>query len=184
MYKDRPLIGYLPDVLREVREYEALAAAEEPEISILWDNIYIALNDQFVQSASEYGIERLEGILDITPKATFSLDDRRFTILSRMNEKLPYTMRMLKEKLAVLCGSNGFELLLEGFVLDVKVALSAINNFSNVRDLLSRVCPANILISLSVKYNQHFTLARFRHGDLRDKTHNKMRNEVIDSETH
>lgn len=40
---DRKLLDYLPPVLREVLEFQAINAANEPEISIAWDALALSL---------------------------------------------------------------------------------------------------------------------------------------------
>lgn len=181
MFENRPLIDYLPPVLRDVREYQALMAGEEPEIALLWQNAQSALDDQFVSSATENGVRRWERILNIVPKATFTLEERKFTILTRLAEQLPYTVTMLKRMLSELCGPNGFTVDLNAgeYTLNVKVALTAVNNFNDVNLLLFRVCPANLIINLLIEFNQHFKLKPFTHGELAQKTHYMIRNEVI-----
>ena len=45
---DRKLLDYLPPVLREVMEMQAINAANEPEIAIAWDAITLVLANQFL----------------------------------------------------------------------------------------------------------------------------------------
>lgn len=45
---DRKLLDYLPPVLREVLEFQAINAANEPEISIAWDALALVLANQFL----------------------------------------------------------------------------------------------------------------------------------------
>jgi len=179
--RNRPWIGYLPNVLRDVAEYQALAVAIEPELAMLWQAVKEAMDDQFVLSATERGVKRWEKILKITPKATFTLDERKFTILARLAEQLPFTIRMLHRMLADLCGVDGYKvrLVTNDYLLEVKVALTAKNNFDDVGMMLRRVCPANLEFILLIEYNQHFKLKPFRHGELQPKTHYELRNEVL-----
>ena len=46
---DRKLLDYLPPVLREVLEFQAINAANEPEISIAWDALALVLANQFLE---------------------------------------------------------------------------------------------------------------------------------------
>ena len=85
------LLGYLPDVLKDTKEMQAIMAAEMPEIQALWQACEDVLNDQFIVEATENGVARREKMLGISPFATDTLDDRKFRILSRYNEQLPYT---------------------------------------------------------------------------------------------
>ena len=92
---DRQLIEYLPPVLRNFREIQAIMDCEQCEIEQAWQGADNALKDGFVSDATANGISRWEKMLRITPKATESLDNRRFTVQTRLAEKAPYTMAVL-----------------------------------------------------------------------------------------
>jgi hypothetical protein len=75
-YRDRALTGYLPAALKEVREYQALAHGEQPEIFNLFAEIQIALDNQFIETSTKYGIRRWEKMLGVVPKGTDTLEER------------------------------------------------------------------------------------------------------------
>lgn len=178
----RKLIDYLPPVIRNVREYQAIMNdGEQAEVSVLWDAVDAAFNDQFVNSATVNGVERWENILGIKPKGTDTLDARKFRILSRLNEQLPYTLPVLKSMLQSLCGEDGYsvEVQNELYTLKVKIALVAKSNFDDVGVLLNRVVPANMIIELELKYNTWGTLKEFTWGFLKTQTWKEIKNEVI-----
>ena len=179
---DRNLIEYLPEFLRDVREYKAiLNLAEQPEIVSLWEAAENTLNDQFVVDATENGVLRWEKILGIVPKPTDTLEIRKFSILARINEQLPFTLATLNEQLKSLCGEDGYEVILDAanYTLSVRVALTARNNFNDVNLFLKRVVPANMVIDLSLKYNQHDAVSSHTHEDLKNFTHEGLRNGVM-----
>jgi len=180
-YQDRLLIEYLPTVLTDVREFQVIVEAEQPEIFDLFNEIKIALENQFLLTLTEYGVIRWEKILKIVPKATYTLEERRFTIIALLSKQLPYTMRMLEIMLTELCGADGYEINLDAntYNLEVRIALTAINNFNDVDLMLKLICPANLIIALSVIFNQHFKLKQFKHGELKSWTHYQLRNEVL-----
>ena len=187
MSNERRLLEYLPPVLQGVREFKGVAAGEEPELRLLWGAAEAVRNDQFVMSATENGILRYEKLLDITPKSTFNLDERRFTILTRLNEQLPFTLRMLNRMLAELCGPNGYTIYLDTVnnELYVKIALTAVHNYDDVERMLRRVCPANLFIVVIIMYNKHQVLSQFTHSQLAAYSHDQLRNEVFDiAKTH
>ena len=178
---NRKLIEYLPEFLRDVREYKAiLTDAVQPEMVELFQAIENALNDQFIADATEYGVSRWEQMLKIVPKATHSLEDRKFTILTRVNDQLPYTMTSLKKRLENLCGKNEYsvELDAQNFTLKVRVALTARNNYKDVEDMLEKIVPANMIIDCSLMYNQNEMFNPYTHEQLKALTHYQLRNEV------
>jgi hypothetical protein len=175
------LLEYLPGVLREIKEFKALATAENPETIKLWEELENVLDDQFVNESTLNGVKRWEIILGIKALDTDTLDERRFRILSRLNEQLPYTYRNLEDQLSVLCGKDGYKLIIDpnAYALTVKVALTAKKKFSEVGNLLDRVVPCNIVISLLIMYNQHKTLKQFTYKQLSKYTHKQLREDVI-----
>ncbi|MDF2989444.1 MAG: hypothetical protein K0R50_4954, partial [Eubacterium sp.] len=108
MDREINILNYLPEFLTEFREFRELAAAENPELLSIWGILEDVLKDQFVADSTENGIKRWETILKIFPKGSDTLDIRKFRILARLNEKLPYTKRTLERQLTVLCGEDGY----------------------------------------------------------------------------
>ena len=164
---DRNLKAYLPEVLKNVREFNSIAEVEQAEIEKLWCEIENILNDQFIESATENGVKRFEKILKLVPKATDTLEKRKFRILTRFNEQIPYTMSTLDSKLKTLCGENGYTLELVSDAYKV------------VKVLLMRTVPVNMIVDLSLLYNKHELLGRFTHLQLSKYSHDGLRNEVM-----
>lgn len=179
---ERTLIEYLPHIIRDVREYKAIMNdAEQPEMVDMWQAVDNALDDQFIVDATENGVARWEKILGIVPQATLTLGERKFTILTRINEQLPFTTRTLEESLKSLCGADGYmvQLKVNEYILIVKVALVAKNNYRDVERLLERIVPANMIIQLSIIYNTHEVISKWVHQELKRFTHYELRNEVL-----
>lgn len=178
---ERKLLDYLPYVIRDYAEYQGLMAGEQPEFERVWDRTDELLENQFVLSAGNLGLSRWEEILGIIPKATDSLEDRRFRVLTRLNEELPYTLPQLRNILQTLCGEGNFsaEIEAETYELIVKIGLAARRNFSDVEALLERVSPENLILNLSQLYNTQAELERFTHAQLAVFSHYDLRNEVF-----
>ena len=180
---DRKLIEYLPEFLRDIREYKAiLTDAVEPEVVALFQAIETALNDQFVQTASEYGVSRYEKMLKISSKSSYSLDDRKFTILTKINEHVPYTLTALKQKLESLCGKDNYSVEVDAnkYTLKVRIAMSVKNQYNDVAVMLEKIVPANMIIDLSLMYNQHQLWNPYTHEQLSESyTHYQLRNEEM-----
>lgn len=175
------LLDYLPDILRDIYEFQGICSAEDIELDALRESLAETVGDNFVQSLSENGCTRWEKMLKLTSKATDSLEDRRFRIHAALNQDTPYTFRGLNQQLSALCGADGYSAELDAgsYSISVKVALTAKGQFEEVRKLLARVLPANILAKVTLKYNQHSTLGGFTHGQLSAYAHDNLRNEVL-----
>ncbi len=179
--KQVDMMRKIPDVLKDVREIKALIDTENIEMNLLNAALALYLNNTFVETADSYGIGRWEAMLQIVPKLTDTLDERRFRVLSRINERLPFTIRSLEQQLATLCGPSGYtvELLHEQYLLKVRVELTAKSKLEDVRAMLTRVVPANIVIDLDLRYNRHSDFDGFTHEELSAYTHQQLRDEVI-----
>jgi len=146
-YQDRPLISYIPTVLKEVPQYQALTYGEQPEIFNLFAEIEIALNNQFVETSTEYGIKRWETILGIIPKATDSFEARKTKILIRLNEQLPYTLTTFINMLRNLYGEN-FELItnFNEYEMELITHIGENGGVDNLKYLIQSVIPANLVV--------------------------------------
>lgn len=179
---ERKLIDYLPPVERDVAEFEAiLTTAEQPEMSMSWDAVHDVLNDQFISDATENGVSRFEKIMKIVPKATETLDSRKFTLLTRMSEQAFFTITILKKQLGNLCGEDNYEVTrdVKNKKLTVKIALVAKSDFNEMKILLDRIVPANMEIDVIIKYNHHGKFTSFTNKQMQMFTHEQLRNEVI-----
>ena len=168
-------------VIRDYAEFQGIMGSEQPEIEKAWNTTDDLLDNQFIPTAGNMGLSRWEKILGITPKGTDSLEDRRFRILTRINEELPYTLPQLRNILETLCGKGNYSADVEEgtYQLLVKIGLAAKNNFNDVESLLNRVVPQNMVVTLLQLYNTHAELGRFTHAQLAAYTHNQLRNEVL-----
>lgn len=158
------ILDYLPDVIKDVTEYQEIANAENPTINTLWENHRKTFNNQFINTLDEQGCARWEKMLDMTPKGTATVEDRRLAILARINASLPYTYRQLENFLRNICADD-YTLALDNanYKLTVLLNLSRQNQFDEVTHLLSRVIPANIVFEVGLKYNQYKIIKPYRY---------------------
>ena len=177
---ERKLIDYLPLFIQRYAEIGTIMDAEQVNVEKAWEDSENVMNDQFVTTATGNGIKRWEAILEITPKATYTLDERKFNIIARLNEQLPYTVASLKSALTSLCGEGGFLLKLEPdkYNLMVKLSLSNANNIEAVHNLLDKMVPANIVKDVST-FNTHNILSSFTHTQLSTYSYKGVREEVL-----
>lgn len=181
MDRDIDVLSYLPPVLREFKENQEIAKVENPQIIKLWQAVEQAMNDQFIQTATEYGVYRRERMLKILPMGTDSLETRKFRLLTRYNEQVPYTRRVLKNLLDSLCGEDGYTLSIDAAnkIIKVRVELIVRGMFNAVVDMLNRIAPANMILDVQLRYNQHSTFTNMTHAQLSQYTHHQLRNEVV-----
>lgn len=179
------VLDYLPKVVRTIKEFEVLGNAENPEINNLWLNNQLVLNNQFVATLDEAGCERWEKMLNISPKESSTLEDRRLTILARINASLPYTYRQLENFLRNICDDD-YTMTLDNanYTLTVLLNLSRQNQFDEVSNLLTRVIPANLICNVSLKYNKYKSIKPYRYSLLINYTCHEIRTNEDFSDEH
>lgn len=101
---------YLPEILRNIREFGEITGAEEPIFEKHQEAIHQMLKDQFVMSAGDMGLKRYERMLGIAGGSGDAPEDRRFRILAKINNRLPYSMGWLRGKLDALFGAENYTL--------------------------------------------------------------------------
>lgn len=180
----RNLIDYLPDILKNIKDIKLiLNDCEQPEVNALWDNVDKTLNNQFIPTMDIDGIKRWEKILKLKPKLDLSLDERKFTILSKINSELPYTMRMLENKLKSLVGENNYETFLynNNYTLKVLLNLKAEQSFNDVVTLLNEIVPANMIIECALKYYRYVLAKQYTYDQLSQYTNSEIRNGALNN---
>ncbi|NLY46758.1 MAG: DUF2313 domain-containing protein [Tissierella sp.] len=172
---------YWTSILQEVKEFKEIANVENPELEAAWKSTVDLIDDQFIKTATERGIARREKILKITPFADDDLESRRFRVLARENDKLPYSYRVLENKLDQLCGEDGYIVTrnVGEHTLKIKIELTRKRMFDEVDKLVRKIAPANLIITIELRYNQYKTLGRYTQGQLSKYTHSELREEVI-----
>lgn len=177
---ERKLIDYLPPFVQKFKEMSEIMGTEQTEFESAWESAENALADQAVLTATINGIKRWEKIFGITPKATETLEERRFRIITKLNEQPPYTLEALKNFLNVLLGENGYTLYLNSakYELTVKLATANDTNYATVVELLEKILPANIQRVTSM-YNTYLIVSGFTHGQLAQYTYDKIRKDVL-----
>lgn len=170
-----------PPIMQELREFQKIAEIEEAFFERLKQEIQNIVDDQFIQTATERGIVRRERMLKVSPFADDTIETRRFRVQGLWNDKLPYTYRVLLERLDSLCGPDGYVMELNAgeYSLNIKIELTKKRMFDEVVRITRHMVPANIVITIELRYNQHLTLANFTHEQLSQYTHYQLRNEVI-----
>lgn len=178
---DRKLENYLPQFLREVREIKSIIGTEQLELEAAWKYAEGILPEFFLDDMTVYGVERWESILEIIPKTAETLEERRMRIKTKLKKDLPYTKRNLEAKIASLCGSTDYSVVCDSnnYTIKVRIPLTDKISMEEIGQLLERIVPANMVVDLSLMYNQHQLLSGYTYGQLGVYSHQQLREEVI-----
>ncbi len=134
MSREIDLCQYLPEVIKNVREYQVLCSTESPQVNAMWKALEVVFDNGFLESLTEYGCSRWETILGLTADKNDSLAVRRKNIWIRLNENLPYTWRRLVLLMNEICGENGYHMELKhnDYFLDISIQLTEENLESHI----------------------------------------------------
>lgn len=152
MIRDVDLTAYLPPFMQEYREPMEALNAENPEFTIVWEAADRVLHNRFIGTADEYGISRFEKLLGIYPSPEDTLESRRSRVRSQWFNKLPYTIRVLLERLKSLCGDTGFTLdhnFDTGYTLTLTTALEMYGEVEELERIIEMMIPVNIVFHSS-----------------------------------
>lgn len=140
---------YWSPVVAESLEFKAIADAENPEFNYLWEKIYGLVDEFFVKTATEYGVGRMEETLNITPLAGSSLEERKATIIWKLNLRIPYTMRFLKNLIISMVGeeNQSVEHDNDASILTIRIKDGLVNMFQLRKDL-EKLIPQNLVLKL------------------------------------
>ena len=142
---------YWSPVVAESLEFTLIADAENPEFNYLWEKIYGLVDEYFVKTATEYGVSRMEKILNIVPLATETLDERKDKLIWKLNLRIPYTMRFLKNILASMVGEENRQVEHDNDtqVLTVRIK-EGLRDMTQLRKDLEKIIPQNLILELEV----------------------------------
>lgn len=149
--KEIDLLSYWMPLLRKIYEFKQIAKAEEPELRYILEEIDRTLSNMFIETADEYGIKRFEDMMGLFPEVGDSLETRRFNVLVKWNDRIPYTDKELYNRLLSLCGSADKFTIEEHYTeywLKVTTHLGIAGSFDAVAKLLEGMLPCNLVLDL------------------------------------
>lgn len=151
MIREVELVSYLPEFMQKYKEPVSALEAENPEFQIIWDATNRVLKNRFISTADEYGISRFEALLGIYPRAEDTLESRRSRVQSNWFNKIPYTWKVLLQKLLVLHGDTNFTLYHDfetGYTLTLDTDLELYGQVEELEKMLTTILPVNIVIDV------------------------------------
>ena len=145
---------YLPLILQDIAEYEALSKAETPILEDLEARTNRVIDDSFLSTMSEERLREWEKALSIHP-STDPISQRRSVVLSKFRGTGKLSGTLIKAMVNAFTGGQA-EVSFEGGVLTVGVTppSSTFEGFSieAVNDALSKRVPAHIMLNVELRY--------------------------------
>jgi len=145
------LIEYIPSYLQNIREYKEIFKVEEIEIDKLKKNIEKILEEVIVNTSDNYGLTKYEKIYNIKD-TTNDLQTRRYNILSKINNKIPYTYNWLINKLNNTIGKDNYIVSID--CNSYKISIEVFSLFKDIAVLLKKdlreQLPANLVVAVNL----------------------------------
>lgn len=152
MDREINLIEYLPLYVQTYREIKHIMNAENPEVSLLVNEIERVKNNQFIQSCDLLGIKQFERILGIVPYAGDTLESRIKRVMLRWNDMIPYTWEVFVKKMDSILGHNWSVVTnFTNFNMDLTIVTDMFGLVDEIRSLVDEIIPANIVVTVSNK---------------------------------
>lgn len=149
---------YLPARFKNIKEFYDFCIAQDPEFDNAQAIREKGINNTFPQDVDIDGAKMWETALGIKPNASDTLEDRRFRILTKLQQRTPYTWAQLHKMMKALCGEDGYELKKGYFTLMVYLAMDSQSKLKSVLRMLEDVVPMHILLEITQLLEYHFEI--------------------------
>ncbi len=153
MIREVNLVSYLPPFMAEYKEITAALEAENPELTLVWKAADRVLRNEFIETADAYGLSRFEKMLQILPSTEDTLESRRARVQARWFNRIPYTLRILYEKLEALCGASNFTITEDypHYRIEIQTCLELFGQVEELERIVGGMLPCNMAADLENK---------------------------------
>jgi len=147
---ERKLINYLPYEPRKYAEFQGITTGEQPEFELVRDSEQEVFDNQFIDTASNYGLSRWEKMLNIFPKGTDTLETRRARIKTKLNNFVPYSFRVFIRMLTAISNGDPFSVSIEpgSYLLKIETQWGASGQMEGLEYLIKEVVPYNLALNV------------------------------------
>ncbi|MEW8955619.1 putative phage tail protein [Clostridium sp.] len=157
----KKLIDFLPPDIANIKDFKEITYAEDIEIENLEKGKMKILYENFIDTATEYGIKHLEGLYKI--KADSSKEDlgmRRLRLKNRKMDKMPITQRSLEQKLKTLFGEGNYKVKVinDKYTFEVEVNTFDWNMFYEIIDNFRYIIPCNMILNSTLVQKINFPI--------------------------
>ena len=170
-----------PEIIKNISEIVTIYNHNDVQEEEL-NNFINEMDDNIsLDDMKESGIKKWEKILKVNHFDDDTLEERRFRVKAKRLEKLPYSYRVIRRKLNILCGDNyTFDIDDKRSSVSVKIGLKSKRMKTDVISFLDDVLPLNMIFSVSILYNQHYKFKSLKYGEMKKYKHNDLREKVFE----
>ena len=115
-------------------------------------------------------------MLGIIPDSEATLDDRIFVINIKLFQTAPYSIKKIQHLLDSLLGEGESAVVRNvcNKTLTVTLDLSSRFKVESMREMLDNTIPANMSLTMAIKYTTHDDMSKYEHDELSQYTHDEI----------
>lgn len=138
----------LPTVSRDSNDIQEIMRIESLDLQELWDTMVSIFYNQWIVSMNDYGLRQWESMLDLTPKTTDTLDNRRREILKALYGLRPFTFKSFQAMLDAAYGAGNvkLELLNDKYELWFSLTPNTVYKRNDIYNFAEPIVPKNLII--------------------------------------
>lgn len=154
-------IHYFPQHIKNIEEFERIAAAYDKELRLIWAALGAQQENQYFDTMDEHTCARWESLIGIKLVGDETLAERRIAIKGRWTSSLPYTEPKFHEVLKAMVGDYyTLNISVQQKVLKVGIFLAQMLKVDSVYDIMRAMAPADMDVLVKIIYNKW---SRFQH---------------------
>ena len=153
MYRKR-MLGYYPQVIQSILEFQAIVDSESPEIQSAHSAGEDVISNAYLTTMDVNRIKQWETLLGITPVEGSTEDDRRDTVIARIRGQGKLNSALINTIVKTFTGGTA-KSRVENGVLYVEITPPPDNKgyiFANVEQELAKKIPAHLGLNVSRNY--------------------------------
>jgi len=166
---DNRYIGYLPDTVNGLKEFQKLSEIEGMILKETAESRDELIDNQWIITAKRNGLLRLAKIMAFHGAEVPETEALREEILYRWNSHSPYTCFHLQDWLDGCLGKENYLMTLraEQYFLQLTLELRVKDKREFLLEHLRKIIPANLILKVDLNTNTY--------GDLKVMTHGQMK---------
>lgn len=160
---------YLPDTVREWKEFEKLAEIEGvilEEAAAAKDSL---VKNQWILTAERSGLLRMAQMMGVLGAEIMETESLREEILYRWNSRSPYTHFHLQDWLDGCLGEGNYQeqLQQEAYLLKLVLELRVKGKKEFLEKHLRKIIPANLILQIALNTNTYEKVKQMTHGQMK-----------------
>lgn len=149
----------LPEWFKDIQEFNRFIEAEEIELEEVEKNIRSVRKNCYIQTADERTISLYEKQLGLISGAMANLEERRKTVLSRLNRRVPYSMGYLKRLLSLWVGEGNYCIdtsRFTAYILGLNIKEQTLSILHDIKAEVRDIVPAHVILDFYGRYQGEY----------------------------